>query len=135
MVDLGTAITGYVLIEDLTFDYSKKPADIVSVGDELEFIVLNVNNGEGTVRLRLASLDSQKEQQKRTLIVNDVLSQVQENLSAMKPGLISEIAISVYSQVETKMMDENIALKERVCELEKRLLQLERIIDKQIIEE
>lgn len=136
IVDLGTTLTGYVPIEGLTRDYSKKPADIVGVGDELELIVLNINDAEGTALLRLASLDSQREELKRqnkqtqSLIVNDVLSQVQENLSAMKPGLISEIAISVYSQLETKMMNENMALKTRVNELEKRLLQLERIIDK-----
>lgn len=148
IVDLGTKHTGYVALGDLTYDPSKKPSDIAHVGDEFEFIVLRVNDAEGTARLRLASLERereelerqkeiqrqelkrQKEKQRQAAIVNDVLSQVQENLSAMKPWLISEIANSVYSQLETKLIDENIALKDRVSELEKRILQLERIIDK-----
>ena len=142
IVYLGTKHTGYVALDDLTDDSTKKPSDIAHVGDEFEFIALSVNDAEGTAHLRLASLERereelerQKEKQRQAAIVNDVLSQVQENLSAMKPDLISEIVVSVYSQIETKMMDENIALKGRVCELEKRLLQLERIIDKLRIEE
>lgn len=135
IVNIGTKHTGYVTLYDLTNDTSKKPADIVRVGDELDLVVITVNDAEGTAALKLATIDIQREELRQERIVNDVLSIVQGNLSAMKPGLISEIALNVYSQLETKMLNENIALKARICELENRLLQLERIIDKLRIEE
>ncbi|MCM1132779.1 MAG: bifunctional 4-hydroxy-3-methylbut-2-enyl diphosphate reductase/30S ribosomal protein S1 [Ruminococcus flavefaciens] len=56
-VDLGIKQTGYVKLEDLTDDTSKKPADIVSVGDEIELIVIKVNDGDGTVALSKKRVD------------------------------------------------------------------------------
>lgn len=50
-VDLGIKQTGYVKLEDLTDDNTKKPADIVSVGDEIELVVIKVNDSDGTVAL------------------------------------------------------------------------------------
>lgn len=51
IVDLGTKHTGYVSLDELTNDPDKKPSDIVSVDDEVEFIVLKVNDQEGTAQL------------------------------------------------------------------------------------
>ena len=48
----------------------------------------------------------------------------------MKPSLISEITLSVYTQLEKSYNSENQELKNRISELEKRILQLENIIDK-----
>lgn len=58
-VDLGTKHTGYVKLEDLTEDTSKKPADIVNVGDEIDLIVIKVNDAEGTVALSKRKVDEQ----------------------------------------------------------------------------
>lgn len=145
-VDLGNQISGFATVYNLTLDVDTPLNYLFSIGDKIQFRVLNTDEYTGIVNLRSIDLDmqieeerkrakEQKEQERISVIVDEVLSQVQDNLSAMKPGLISEIAASVYSKIETKMMDENIALKERVCELEKRLLQLEGIIDKLRIEE
>lgn len=56
-VDLGIKQTGYVKLEDLTDDNTKKPSDIVSVGDEIELIVIKVNDGDGTVALSKKKVD------------------------------------------------------------------------------
>lgn len=58
-VDLGIKQTGYVKLEELTDDATKKPSDIVSVGDEIELIVIKVNDGDGTVALSKKMLDEQ----------------------------------------------------------------------------
>ena len=59
IVDLGTKHTGYVALNDLTDDPSKKPSDIVSVGDELDLVVLKVNDAEGTAALSKRKVDEQ----------------------------------------------------------------------------
>lgn len=59
VVDLGTKHTGYVALDELTDDSSKKPEDIVSVGDEIELIVIKVNDGEGTATLSKKKVDEQ----------------------------------------------------------------------------
>lgn len=58
-VDLGTKHTGYVKLEDLTDDNTKKPEDIVAVGDKIELIVIKVNDSEGTVALSKRKVDEQ----------------------------------------------------------------------------
>ncbi len=58
-VDLGTKHTGYVKLEDLTDDPSKKPEDIVSIGDEIDLIVIKVNDAEGTAALSKRKVDEQ----------------------------------------------------------------------------
>ncbi len=59
VVDLGTKHTGYVALDDLTDDVTKKPEDIVSVGDEIELIVIKVNDAEGTASLSKRKVDEQ----------------------------------------------------------------------------
>ncbi|MDE6780989.1 MAG: S1 RNA-binding domain-containing protein, partial [Ruminococcus sp.] len=59
VVDLGTKHTGYVALDDLTDDASKKPEDIVSVGDEIELVVIKVNDAEGTASLSKRKVDEQ----------------------------------------------------------------------------
>ncbi|MDE5855061.1 MAG: S1 RNA-binding domain-containing protein, partial [Ruminococcus sp.] len=58
-VDLGTKHTGYVKLEDLTDDPTKKPEDIVSVGDEIDLVVVKVNDAEGTAALSKRKVDEQ----------------------------------------------------------------------------
>lgn len=59
VVDLGTKHTGYVALDDLTDDPTKKPEDIVSVGDEIELVVIKVNDAEGTAALSKKKVDEQ----------------------------------------------------------------------------
>ena len=59
IVDLGTKHTGYVALDDLTDDPSKKPSDIVSVGDEIDLVVIKVNDAEGTAALSKRKVDEQ----------------------------------------------------------------------------
>lgn len=59
IVDLGTKHTGYVSLDDLTDDTTKKPSDLVSVGDEIELVVIKVNDQEGTVTLSKRKVDEQ----------------------------------------------------------------------------
>ncbi len=65
-VDLGTKHTGYVKLEDLTDDTTKTPADICSVGDEIELIVIKVNDAEGTAALSKRKVDEQAGYEKVT---------------------------------------------------------------------
>ncbi len=57
MVDVGAKQTGYITLSELTSDTSKKPSDIVKVGDELELVVIQVNDAEGTVQLSKRRVD------------------------------------------------------------------------------
>lgn len=57
IVDIGTKHTGYVPLSELTDDPSKKPSDIVSVGDEVELIVMKINDQEGIVNLSKKRVD------------------------------------------------------------------------------
>ena len=58
-VDLGTKHTGYVKLDDLTDDSTKKPEDIVSIGDEIDLIVIKVNDADGTAALSKRKVDEQ----------------------------------------------------------------------------
>ena len=56
-VDLGTKQTGYVSVSELTNDPTKKPSDIVSIGDEIDLIVIKVNDQDGTAALSKKRVD------------------------------------------------------------------------------
>ncbi len=60
IVDVGTKHTGYVPLSELTDDPSKKPADVVAVGDELDLIVIKINDQEGIVTLSKKKVDEMK---------------------------------------------------------------------------
>ena len=57
IVDIGTKHTGYVPLAELTDDQTKKPSDIVSVGDEVDLIVTKINDQEGIVMLSKKKVD------------------------------------------------------------------------------
>lgn len=59
MVDVGAKQTGCITLSELTSDNSKKPSDLVKVGDELELVVIQVNDAEGTVQLSKRRVDEQ----------------------------------------------------------------------------
>ena len=60
IVDTGTKYTGYVPLSELTDDPSLKPADVVNVGDELDLIVIQTNDQDGTATLSKKKVDEQK---------------------------------------------------------------------------
>ncbi len=57
---IGRKQTGYIPLEELTADPNAKPEDIVSIGDELELLVMRTNDLEGTVMLSKRRVDAQK---------------------------------------------------------------------------
>lgn len=60
IVDVGTKHTGYVPLSELTDDPTKKPSDVVAIGDELDLIVTKINDQEGIVTLSKKKVDEIK---------------------------------------------------------------------------
>ncbi len=58
VVDIGTKHTGYILPGELTDDPTKKPEDVVSVGETISLIVLKTNDQEGIVQLSKKRVDA-----------------------------------------------------------------------------
>ncbi len=59
IVDLGAKQTGSVPATELTNDPGKKPSDIVSVGDEIDLIVIKVSDQDGMATLSKKRVDEQ----------------------------------------------------------------------------
>lgn len=59
IVDLGAKQTGSVPASELTNDPGKKPCDIVSVGDEIDLIVIKVSDQDGMATLSKKRVDEQ----------------------------------------------------------------------------
>ncbi len=57
IVDIGTKHTGFVSLSELTSDPTKKPADVVSVGEEVELIVIKINDQDGIATLSKKKVD------------------------------------------------------------------------------
>lgn len=57
VVDIGIKHTGFVSLSELTDDPTKKPADVVSVGDEVDLIVTKINDQEGVIYLSKKKVD------------------------------------------------------------------------------
>ena len=58
IVDIGTKHTGYIPSNELTDDPTKKPEDVVTVGDTIALIVLKTNDQEGIVTLSKKKVDA-----------------------------------------------------------------------------
>ncbi|MGN1113580.1 MAG: bifunctional 4-hydroxy-3-methylbut-2-enyl diphosphate reductase/30S ribosomal protein S1 [Oscillospiraceae bacterium] len=58
IVDIGTKHTGYIPASELTDDPTKKPQDVVEVGQTVELIVLKTNDQEGIVTLSKKKVDA-----------------------------------------------------------------------------
>ncbi len=59
-VDVGRKQTGIIPLDELSNDPTAKPEDLVSVGDELDLVIMKTNDQEGTVLLSKKRFDSQK---------------------------------------------------------------------------
>ncbi len=58
IVDIGTKHTGYIPASELSDDSSVKPADVVSVGDEIDLIVTKISDQDGIVTLSKKKVDA-----------------------------------------------------------------------------
>ncbi len=58
IVDISTKHTGYIPASELTDDPTKKPQDVVEVGQTVELIVLKTNDQEGIVTLSKKKVDA-----------------------------------------------------------------------------
>ena len=57
-VDIGRKGAGYIPLVELTDDPNSKPEDIVSIGDQINLIIMRTNDQEGTVMLSKRRFDS-----------------------------------------------------------------------------
>ncbi len=57
IVDIGTKHTGFISQSELTNDPSKKPADVVSVGEEVDLVVIKINDQDGIATLSKKKVD------------------------------------------------------------------------------
>lgn len=79
-VEIGAERPGLVHISELAHGYIRSPEDAVSVGDEIEVKILNVNRRRKQIRLSLkATLDNPKE------IIKKVKKQAEESEPEEKP--------------------------------------------------
>lgn len=56
-VDVGAERPGLVHVSELSLDYVKDPAEVVSVGDEMEVVVLDVDRKKRQIRLSAKALE------------------------------------------------------------------------------
>ncbi len=59
-VDVGRKQTGFIPAEELSYDSSVKPEDVVKVGDQIELLIMKTNDQEGTIMLSKRRVDAQK---------------------------------------------------------------------------
>ncbi len=59
-VDVGRKQTGIIPVSELSSDPNARPEDIVSVGDEVELLIMKTNDQEGTIMLSKRRVDAQK---------------------------------------------------------------------------
>lgn len=59
-VDVGRKQTGFIPVSELSNDPNAKPEDVVSVGDEVELLIMKTNDQEGTIMLSKRRVDAQK---------------------------------------------------------------------------
>lgn len=59
-VDVGRKQAGYIPVDELSNDPTKKPEDIVKVGDTVELLIMKTNDQEGTIMLSKRRVDAQK---------------------------------------------------------------------------
>lgn len=59
-VDVGRKQTGFIPVAELSNDPNIKPEDVVSIGDEVELLIMKTNDQEGTIMLSKRRVDAQK---------------------------------------------------------------------------
>ncbi len=92
IVDIGTKHTGYVPLSELTDDQTKKPSDIVSVGDEVELIVTKINDSEGIAMLSKKKVDE--------LVGFDNIAKAKEEDAILEGTVVSAVKGGVLVSVD-----------------------------------
>jgi ribosomal protein S1 len=59
-VEVGAERPGLVHVSEMSTDYVKSPSDVVSVGDEVEVAVLDVDRKKRQIRLSMKAMDEQE---------------------------------------------------------------------------
>ncbi len=119
MVDVGAKQTGYITLSELTSDTSKKPSDLVKVGDELELVVIQVNDAEGTVQLSKRRVDEMigfenilKAHEAEEVLEGTVISVVKGGLVADSNGV--HVFIPASQSGLGRGADLNVLLKQQI---------------------
>lgn len=60
-LEIGEGVEGLIHVSELSKDKSKKPSDIVRVGDKLDAVILKINKEERKIALSAKELQEQKE--------------------------------------------------------------------------
>lgn len=120
MVDLGAKQTGYITLSELTSDTSKKPSDLVAVGDELDLVVIQVNDAEGTVQLSKRRVDEMigfetilKAKEEGTVLEGTIVSVVKGGLIAVTTDGVNVFIPASHSGLR-RDADLNVLLKQTV---------------------
>ncbi|MGN0613459.1 MAG: bifunctional 4-hydroxy-3-methylbut-2-enyl diphosphate reductase/30S ribosomal protein S1 [Porcipelethomonas sp.] len=92
IVDIGTKHTGYVPLSELTDDQTKRPSDIVSVGDEVDLIVTKINDQEGIVMLSKKKVDE--------LVGFDNISKAKEEDAVLEGTVLSVVKGGILVSVD-----------------------------------
>ncbi|MBR3629323.1 MAG: bifunctional 4-hydroxy-3-methylbut-2-enyl diphosphate reductase/30S ribosomal protein S1 [Oscillospiraceae bacterium] len=94
IVDLGTKQTGTVPASELSSDPSKKPMDLVKVGDELDLIVVKVSDQDGIATLSKKRVDEQagiekviKAKEENTVLEAEVAAVVKGGVNVFYEGV------------------------------------------------
>lgn len=119
IVDIGTKHTGYVPLSELTDDQTKKPSDIVSVGEEVDLIVTKINDQEGIVTLSKKKVDElvgfdniSKAKEEDTVLDGVVLNVVKGGILVSVDGVRVFVPASQTGLGRDKNLDE--LLKQKV---------------------
>lgn len=118
IVDIGTKHTGYVPLSELTDDPSKKPADVVSIGDEVDFIVTKINDQDGIVMLSKKKVDElvgfdniTKAKNEETILEGIVQSAVKGGVLVSVDGVKVFVPASQTGVPRNKSLDELLKKK------------------------
>ena len=60
IVDVGRKQSGFIPADEISNDPTVKPEDVLSVGDEVELLIMKTNDVEGTIMLSKRRVDAQK---------------------------------------------------------------------------
>lgn len=110
-VDVGRKQTGFIPVSELSNDPNAKPEDVVSVGDQVELLIMKTNDQEGTIMLSKRRVDAQKgweELQEKVDSQEILTSKVTE---AVKGGVIvmyNGVRVFIPASQATATRDENL---------------------------
>jgi 4-hydroxy-3-methylbut-2-enyl diphosphate reductase len=111
IVDVGRKQSGFIPADELSNDPTAKPEDVVSVGDEVELLIMKTNDAEGTIMLSKRRVDAQKgwEELEAKAESDEVLSG--KVVEAVKGGVIvvyNNVRVFIPASQATASRDESL---------------------------